>query len=93
MSDTKENKYNESFNKFSYQPTKQRSYQPKNNSANSSYQQSHNNSSNNSNKKNIVLHSNYSVKIKPKLSHDNMKAITNLNEKDIKTGRNKLNNL
>lgn len=34
MSDTKENKYNESFNKFSYQPTKQRSYQPKNNSAN-----------------------------------------------------------
>ena len=53
----------------------------------------HNNSSNNSNKKNIMLHSNYSVKIKPKLSHDNMKAITNLNEKDIKTGRNKHNNL
>ena len=53
----------------------------------------HDTSINNSNKKNTMLYSNYSHKTKPKFSQDNMRIINNLNEKAIKTGRNKYNNL
>ena len=57
------------------------------------YKLYHDTSINNSNKKNIMLYSNYSLKTKPKNSHDNMRIISNLNEKAIKTGRNNYNNL
>ena len=57
------------------------------------YKLYHDTSINNSNKKNIMLYSNYSLKTKPKNSHDNMRIISNLNEKAIKTGRNNYTNL
>ena len=53
----------------------------------------HNTSINDSYKNNVLFYSNYSIKNKPNLSHSNKIIISNLNEKAIKTDRNKDNTL